>query len=121
MRRISFMMTLPSVLDGTKTVTRRIGWWSLKPGVQLAACSKSMGFKKGEKAPPPVAYIRVVSVSRERLHAIIGYANPFEELRAEGLGHLTPMEFIEGFCRLNRCKPWSLVNRIEFEYVGEPV
>lgn len=36
-RNISFSLTEPQFLDGTKDVTRRMGWKSLQAGVELVA------------------------------------------------------------------------------------
>ena len=32
MRNMSFALTTPQIMEGTKTVTRRVGWLRLKPG-----------------------------------------------------------------------------------------
>ena len=45
---ISFSLTTPQFRDGTKDVTRRLGWTFLKPGDRLCAVVKAMGLKKGE-------------------------------------------------------------------------
>ena len=44
------MLTKEQILARTKTVTRRLGWWFLKPGDVVWACEKCMGLKKGEKS-----------------------------------------------------------------------
>ena len=66
---MSFCLTTPQVRAGTKTVTRRIGWWNLKPGELLMAIEKGQGLKKGEHVTR-IRPIRVVTVRRERLHMI---------------------------------------------------
>ena len=69
MRMMSFALTERQLMDGSKTVTRRIGWRDLKPGARLLAVRKAMGLKPGEKVQP-LCEIEVVSVRRERLDAI---------------------------------------------------
>ncbi len=49
MRNMSFMLTTQQMQDRTKDVTRRVGWWFLKPGDVIMAVEKGMGLKKGEK------------------------------------------------------------------------
>lgn len=125
MRRMSFALTTPQIIDRSKTVTRRVGWAFLKPGDRLAAVTKAMGFKKGEKAPAPLATIEVVSVRREPLNALLdfrGYAD--SEVASEGFGPSHPTirtvhEFIAFFAKTHRCKTSAKVTRIEFRYVDE--
>jgi hypothetical protein len=108
---MSFMLTERQIQDGTKDVTRRLGWWFLKPGDVLWACFKCMGLKKGEKVQR-IRQIRVVSTRTERLDAITQ-----EEVVREGLPWLTPVEFVEMFCEHMACFPETQINRIEFEYI----
>ena len=49
MRRMSFSMTEPQFRDGSKDVTRRLGWKFLKPGDRIMGVRKCMGLAKGEK------------------------------------------------------------------------
>ncbi len=94
MRLMSFALTTAQLLDGSKTVTRRVGWANLKPGDRLKAVRKAMGLKPGEKVDV-LAEIEVVSVRRERLDAI----TPADVL-AEGFPAWTSQvaEFVEMFC-----------------------
>ncbi|MEQ1762566.1 MAG: hypothetical protein ABL984_05390 [Pyrinomonadaceae bacterium] len=117
-RNMSFALTQPQIADRSKTVTRRLGWWFLKEGTELNAVNRAMGFKKGER-PIYLAKIRVVSVRSERLDAIT-----FEDVIAEGFETHSqvmgmPSAFVTFFCRANspKCKPETIVNRIEFEYI----
>ena len=48
MRNMSFAMTTEAVRNQTKTVTRRFGWWFLKPGDMVQPVEKAMGLRKGE-------------------------------------------------------------------------
>lgn len=111
MRRISFALTEPQFLDGSKDVTRRVGWRALKPGTQLLAVRKGMGLKKGEKQVV-LGTIEVVSVRQERVDAITQ-----EDCRREGFPEWHPRDFVTFFCRANSCKPSTLVTRIEFRRV----
>lgn len=111
-RLISFSMTEPQFLDGSKTVTRRMGWLRLKAGDRLMAVRKAMGLKKGEKAHR-LGLIEVVSVRRETLWKITK-----DECRREGFPEMTPRQFIVFFCRGHAgCSPLSDVTRIEFKRV----
>lgn len=110
-RRMSFALTKAQLLDGSKTVTRRLGWRSLKAGDELLAVSKCMGLKPGERAEV-YGHIRVVSVRRERLRAI----TPTDVAR-EGFPDMSPLGFVSMFCEHMGCDPEAEVTRIEFERV----
>lgn len=115
-------MTTDQVLEGTKDVTRRLGWVNLKAGDLIRPVKKCMGLKKGEKPVVLRDPVRVVSVRREPLAAMLddlGYG--FEECRREGFGNHPsfkwPSEFVGMFCASHRgCTPDSIITRIEFEY-----
>jgi hypothetical protein len=109
-RRISFSMTEPQLLDGTKDVTRRLGWAELREGDVLVAVRKAMGLRKGERQVV-LGWIRVVRVSRERLDTITA-----DEVRREGFASETPASFVEFFCKANACGPTAQVTRIEFTF-----
>ena len=111
MRNMSFMLTERQLRDGTKDVTRRLGWRRLRPGDRVRAVRKAMGLRKGEHVQP-LGVIEIFSVRRERLDAITA-----DECRREGFPELTPAEFVEFFCRHMGCEPDTVVNRIEFRYV----
>jgi hypothetical protein len=110
---MSFFLTEPQLLDGTKTVTRRLGWKLLKPETQLLAVNKCQGLKPGEKARI-LATVEVVSVRQERLDAITQ-----EDCAREGFPHMSPREFVTMFCRHMKCQPETVVTRIEFRKVSE--
>ena len=114
MRNMSFSMTTEAVRRHEKTVTRRLGWWRLQPGTLLQAVEKAQGLRKGEHVRP-LAVIRVVSVTRERLDAFCAHA-PGETAR-EGFPDYSPTAFVDMFCSANGCGYSEPVNRIEFEYV----
>ena len=111
MRNMSFSLTEQQLLDGSKTVTRRLGWEFLGHGDRLRAVRKAMGLKKGEH-PVILGEIEVVMVSRERLCCIRQ-----AEVWREGFPRLTTREFIEFFCSHMKCPQDRMVTRIEFKLV----
>jgi hypothetical protein len=117
-RLISFSMTKGSFLDGSKTVTRRLGWADLKPGAVLMGVEKSQGLKRGEKVKP-LGCLEVVSVRREPLNAIEGEG--FLGPALEGFPELSPTQFAHMFAKAMKCRTDALVTRIEFRRVAAPV
>lgn len=111
MRNISFALTTDQVRGQTKTVTRRLRWLKLKAGERLQAVVKGMGLKPGEKIKR-ICVIEVVSVRREPLNAIDA-----DDVRREGFPELSRRQFITMFCKSMKCKPTTIVTRIEFKYV----
>ena len=111
-RNMSFSMTTGQFKGRVKTVTRRFGWWSLKPGDVVWGAKKTMGLKKGEKVQR-LGKIRILSTRREPLNAITP-----AELVLEGLSHMTPEGFVDLMCKRAKVPPDEPVNRIEFEYVN---
>lgn len=67
MRNMSFALTAEQIRNRTKTVTRRLRWFRLKPGALLQPVLKSQGLKKGEHVEKICGHIRVVGVRREPL------------------------------------------------------
>lgn len=110
-RNMSFAMTTRQVYDRSKTVTRRFGWWFLKPGDRVWAVEKAMGLKKGEKVKR-ICLIEVVSVRTEPLNLIT-----FTDCRAEGFPDFYPQDFIDMITAHYGCADDAVVNRIEFKYV----
>lgn len=109
---MSFMITPNQVREKTKTVTRRNGWWFLKPGEIVNAVEKCQGLKKGEKIKK-ICQIRIVSTRSEALFCITE-----KECILEGFPGMRPDEFIDMFCKTHKgVMPTSAINRIEFEYV----
>ena len=108
MQNISFSLTLPQFLDGSKSITRRLGWRNLKPGDRLMAVNKCMGFKKGEK---PIKYgeIEIVSVRREPLWWMLD-----EDCPREGFPSMNAVQFGRMFCKAMNCTALTEVTRIEF-------
>jgi len=116
MRNISFALTTEQFLDGTKDVTRRLGWKFLKKGDRLMACEKCQGIKAGELKR--LGVIEVVSVRRERL-SVLCDSLPYgeEECRREGFPKMAGKDFVEMFCSHMNCGPHAEVTRIEFRRV----
>jgi hypothetical protein len=121
MRNMSFALTTEQIIDGRKTVTRRLGWLNLKPGDMIQPVKKCMGLKKGEMLDKLTDPLRVVSVRREKLRRMtddVKYG--FEECKREGFKehpeYRWPSMFVEFFCATHRgCTPNSEITRIEFE------
>jgi len=116
MRNISFSLTTPQFIDGTKDVTRRIGWETAKAGEVLRAVEKGMGLKKGEKVKP-LAMIVLADVRVERLDRILSEPSYGRaEVRREGFPDMTPEQFVEFFCRSHSgCFPEREITRLEFK------
>lgn len=115
-RNISFMLTTPQFIDGSKDVTRRLGWLFLREGDELMGVEKSQGLGKGGKIKP-LGLIRVVSVRREPLRRMFDEPEYGKvELGREGFPLMTVKGFIEMFCLSHRgCNPETGVTRIEFK------
>ena len=117
---MSFMLTTEQMRNKTKTVTRRLGWWNIKPGTILVAIEKGQGLKKGEKIKV-IGQIRVISARLERLSDLLDSPYGFDEIKKEGFaGHPQlgwPHHFVTMFCAHNKCLPEKVVNRIEFEHI----
>ncbi len=107
-RRMSFALTIPQFIDGSKTVTRRMGWRNIKVGDELIAVEKCMGLKRGECQVELGRFV-VTSCRRETLDAM-----DQDEVDREGFPDMCRSEFFEMFCRANRCTQWDDVTRIEF-------
>jgi len=110
-RNMSFMLTTNQIRARTKDVTRRLGWWFLKPGDVLNACEKCQGLKKGEKIKR-ICQIQVVSTSPEPLDSISQ-----TDCNREGFPQLMSFEFTTMFVREMKCSRSEIVNRIEFKYI----
>lgn len=108
---MSFSLTTDQVRNKTKTVTRRLGWWFLKPGDIVNTVEKAMGLKKGEKIKR-INQIRIINTT----WAILDHITEEDVIR-EGFPGWTIRDFVNMFCQYNKCDPHEKVNRIEFEYI----
>lgn len=108
MKRMSFALTERQLLDGSKDVTRRKGWLTLKPGDRLLAVDKAMGLKKGEHSRV-LGTIEIVSVRRECLLDITN-----EDVAREGFPEWDDATFVAMFIDAMGGRPDQFVSRIEF-------
>lgn len=114
MMRMSFALTERQLLDGSKSVTRRLGWRKVKAGDEAVAVRKCMGIPKGQRQHV-LGRIRVTSARQERLDEIT-----LEDVEREGFPEMSVTGFIEFFCRHMKCRPSTFVTRIEFELLPDP-
>ncbi len=110
-RNMSFAMTTSQFIDGSKDITRRFGWWFLKPGDKVWAVEKAMGLKKGEKIKR-LGLIEIITTRAEPLNAITQ-----DDCRREGFGNFTPQHFVEMLQDHYGCEPDAICNRIEFKRI----
>lgn len=114
MKNISFALTTPQFLAGTKSVTRRLGWKHTKAGDELCAVEKGQGLKKGEKVKK-LGNIKVILAYQEKLGTMVDYPEyGAEECIREGFPEMTPQQFVEMFCKANDCRIYTDIMRIEF-------
>ncbi len=125
MRNMSFALTTKQIMEGTKSVTRRVGWTNLRPGDMIQPVRKCMGLRPGEKLDVLRDPLTVVSVRREPLRAMLDDLDyGFAECEREGFGshpdYRWPSAFVDMFCATHAgCTPETLVTRIEFAYQQE--
>lgn len=113
MRLISFALTTDQIRNRQKTVTRRLGWRTLKPGTLLQPVVKGQGIPNGGTVERIGGPIRVVSVERAPLNAITQ-----QDVYREGFPMMTQREFIAMFKKSHAgCRVGTVVTRIEFEFV----
>ena len=110
MRRMSFSLTEPQLLNGSKTETRRVGWSNLKPGDKVLAVRKAMGLKKGEKQVV-LGTIMVLSNDPVRLGGIT-----LDQCVSEGFPEMSPPQFVAMFCKHMGVRPTDTVHRIRFTF-----
>lgn len=116
MRNISFHLTTPQFVAGTKDVTRRFGWIALKKDEVLRAVEKGQGLKRGEKVNV-LGFIVAVDVRREPLLRMLmepDYGR--DECRREGFPEMEPAQFVDFFVDSHRgVEAASEITRIEFK------
>jgi len=118
MRNISFALTDEQFLDGSKDVTRRLGWLFLKAGDRLMGCQKCQGIKPGESIVR-LGEIEVVSVRRELLGLmILDPSYGATEARREGFPQMSGRQFVEMFCKHMTADERSVITRIEFRHIS---
>jgi hypothetical protein len=122
MKNMSFALTTQQILDGTKTVTRRLGWAQLKPSDHFRPVYKCMGLKKGEvvqvlRSPLVVVSNRVEPLECMLLDLEYGMAECVREGFGDHSAYRWPQNFVAFFCASHRgCTPETLISRIEFAY-----
>lgn len=117
-RLMSVSLTEDAVVARRKTVTRRLGWWTAKPGDRITLCRKVMGRKRRDGTVEPLvrlAEVEVVSVRREELQSITD-----ADLVREGFAGWDALDWIHWFCEEMRCTPQTVVTRIEWRYLDSP-
>lgn len=114
MRNMSFALTKRQLLDGSKTVTRRLGWKTLKVGDKVRAVDRVMGFRKGE-SPTVYGTCEILAVRRERLGAIC--VDP-DDVAREGFPDMNVVEFMTFFATKMGCKTSTEITRIEFRFTA---
>lgn len=125
-RNMSFAITTEQFRSRTKTVTRRNGWWNLRPGQIVCGCVKCMGLKPGEKIDR-LGLIRILSSAAspeegEPLRRMVenidyGFTETTKEGFPEGHPKHWPSVFAEMFIANMGGDLDTPRNRIEFEYV----
>lgn len=128
---MSVALTEQAVRDRRKTVTRRLGWADLYPGVRLTLCRKVMGRKRPDGSVEPlvrIAEVEVVAARREQLWDITD-----DDIAREGVdpalfrernadtGQPTRAAWVEWFCQQMRVQPDEYVTRIEWRYLDAEV
>lgn len=118
MRNISFSMTKDQFRDGSKDVTRRMGWWDAERGWMLQGCEKCQGLGPGGKIAK-MGVIWLVGAREEPLDLMIrNRAYGMEECRREGFPDMTPMEFVRFFIAGHKGATLdSMIMRLEFRHV----
>jgi hypothetical protein len=111
-RLMSVAFTEQAVRDRTKTVTRRKGWTSLKPGDRLTLCRKVMG-RKPDEPIDRIVDVEVISVRREQLGEVTA-----DEVTREGFPGMSPAEFVRRFfVDAQGIELSDIVTRIEWTYI----
>lgn len=117
-RKISMAMTIEPIRRHEKFVTRRFGWWFLKPGDVLDVVEKTMGLKLGEKHKPIIdiwgnpVQIQIVNTRPEPLNAI-----DHHDVTREGFPGMTPSQFVNMLVKKYNVPGNQICNRIEFTYI----
>lgn len=122
MLNMSFFLTTRQVREGTKTVTRRLGWDDLQPGERVCAIVKGQGIPKGGTVER-IRVIECVSNRQEPLWRMVldpDYGK--QEAIREGFPEMNGLEFVELFIKHHTSKKKvvdrnTAPNRIEFRYL----
>jgi hypothetical protein len=118
-RNISFFLTTPQFIAGTKDVTRRMGWAFAKVGDVMMAVEKGQGLGKGGKVRQ-LGLIKLVDVRQEALGLLVddlvyGWKETAREGFPVGTRYSDPFKFIQFFVSSHKgCSPLSIITRLEF-------
>lgn len=117
-RNMSFALTTAACRNYEKTVTRRNGWWDVKPGEIIQQVEKGMGLAKGETVKK-IHQIQIIGTRSEAINELVLLDRPEygpAEMILEGFPGRDPMDFVNMYCAHNKCHNRVIVNRIEFRY-----
>jgi len=110
-------MTTPQFIDGSKDVTRRLGWWNVRPGQILCGVEKGMGLKLNEKIKK-LGMIEVISAIPQPLQALLDcHEYGVSEMIREGFPDMRPEQFVAMLCKHYKVTPSEPFNRIEFKKI----
>lgn len=114
---MSFFMTSAQYRARTKTVTRRLGWRSIKIGVVHQAILKGQGLKRGERIEVLGEFIPLSS-RWEPLRRLLDEPDyGAAEMVLEGFPDIHPQQYVDMMCKHHQCTPDTEFNRIEFIHV----
>jgi hypothetical protein len=114
MRVISMAQTTAQFLDGSKTVTRRVGWKHAKVGMRLRVVRQAQGLPKGANMKT-LGYIQLTDVRTEPLSLLTDHLNyGTAECMREGFPNWSPEQFVRFFCATHAVKPSAMVTRLQF-------
>lgn len=117
MRNMSFLKTIEQFMDGSKDVTRRLGWKFAKVDDIVQGVEKGQGLKNGEKIKK-MGMIMFRDLRWEPLNRLILEPEYGElEVIREGFPDMTPGEFVEMFREMNKCAADALVHRMVFSHI----
>jgi len=120
MKNMSFFLTTKQYLDGTKDITRRLGWCRIKIGVPHMAVLKCQGLRKGESITKLGEFIPTESRWESLGLLLEDEKYGFSEVIREGFPDWKPLQFVEMFCDTHKgCTPETEVNRIVFRKVTD--
>lgn len=116
---MSFNLTVEPSRQFLKTVTRRDDstWNQLEPLDVLQQVEKAQGLKRGEKVKK-IHKIIIYDIRTEPLNLLVNdpeYGR--REMILEGFPNLQPSEFVDMYCKANKCNPDKKVKRIAFRYL----
>lgn len=116
-RLMSVALTEQAVVERRKTVTRRLGWYKIKPGDRLQLVRKSMGRRRADGTVDPLVRLALVEVVATEVVRLDGPRLDDVDVAAEGFAGWTPAQFVEMFTTAMRCVAHHPVNRIEWRYL----